>query len=90
MKLLKKIIATVVTFTLMIVTLVTTNIAAEINLNQDTAPPKIKNITVDKKEVKVGDTITITAEVEDESKINFVSIDFEKPMTKNRHGIAME
>lgn len=42
----------------------------------DTTPPDITNVSVDKEYVKEGDTITITAEVTDDSGISAVSADF--------------
>lgn len=43
---------------------------------EDNQPPVVESISIDKREVTVGDTVTITAKVSDESKIKSVWLNF--------------
>ncbi|MDZ5584588.1 hypothetical protein [Enterococcus cecorum] len=43
-----------------------------IHAAEDNQPPVVESISIDKKEVTVGDTVTITAKVSDESGIKSV------------------
>ena len=45
--------------------------------NNDNTPPVVESISIDKKDVTVGDTVTITAKISDASKIKDVRLSFE-------------
>ena len=47
-----------------------------IHAAEDNQPPVVESISIDKKDVTVGDTVTITAKISDASKIKDVRLGF--------------
>ena len=61
----------------------TTSANISINPNQDITAPKVKSISVDKTEVKPGDTLKVIFDIEDESEIKQGYVNF---VTKKLNG----
>ena len=55
----------------------TTSSNISVNPNYDITAPKVKSISIDKKEVRPGDIITVTLDIEDDSEIRYAVLYFE-------------